>query len=64
MSSLVGSIHSSLPTLKCTYQMAPIVEEQPYIALEDMVSDNHYNYPKTPRDKWSERCCSLFCFHC
>ena len=31
------SINSSLPPLKCAYVMAPINEEPPYIAMEDLL---------------------------
>ena len=52
------SINSSLPPLKCAYMMAPINEETPYIAMEEMVSDARYKRVSEERSK----CCSLFCF--
>ena len=52
------SINSSLPPLKCAYMMAPINEEPPYIAMEDMVSDARFRGANEERSK----CCSLFCF--
>ena len=52
------SINSSLPPLKCAYMMAPINEEPPYIAMEEMVSDARFRQEPQERN----RCCSLFCF--
>lgn len=54
------SINSSLPPLKCAYAMASIDEEQPYVAMEEMVSDSRYvSQPENSRN----RCCSFFCFN-
>ena len=74
MSGQTNSIYSSLPPLKCAYNLVPIKEEQPYIAMEDLSADNNhkvkqkygdYQYEKlfATRNNYDRqnRLCNIFC---
>ena len=69
MSDQTRSIFSSLPPLKCAYQIVPIKEEQPYVAMEDLAGENINSNEKTSflnegqSTKYKKsRCCNIFCF--
>lgn len=69
MSEQTRSIFSSLPPLKCAYQIVPIKEEQPYVAMEDLAGENMNSNEKTSflnkgqSTKYKKsRCCNIFCF--
>ena len=73
MSDQTRSIFSSLPPLKCAYQIVPIKEEQPYIAMEDLAGDNmnttnanektcFLNKGQQSTKYKKSRCCNIFCF--
>lgn len=71
MSDQTRSIFSSLPPLKCAYQIVPIKEEQPYVAMEDLAGENvnknsnertsFLNEGQSTKYKKS-RCCNIFGF--
>ena len=58
------ALNSSLPPLKCTYEMAPINEEQPYVAMEEMTSDTTSSRYAAPNNDGNARfgCCPFSCF--
>ena len=52
------SIYGDLPPLRCNYQLAPITEDQPYIAMEQFGVDVNKETSPNPS------CCPSFLDFC